>query len=63
MILDTRKGKNTSMMFYLKAKRYPPEWSKSQDENTNLPEDNKYGNDDKGEWRKKLGLPSEMDIN
>ena len=60
MILDARNGKKESMMFYLKAKRYSPE---GQEANINIPEKNKYGNDDKEEWRKKLGLSSEMDIN
>ena len=35
MILDARKGKNESMMFYFKVKRYAPE---GQYANTNLPE-------------------------
>ena len=29
---------------------------------TNLPEENKYGNDKKEEWCKKLGLSSKIDI-
>ena len=35
MTLDTRKVQNKNMMFYLKAKRYPPE---GQEALTNLPE-------------------------
>ena len=41
MILDARKRKNKSMMFYLKAKRYPPEVSKPQEANINLPAEKK----------------------
>ena len=57
-ILDPSKGKKI-MMFYLKAKRYAPE---RHEELTNIPEYKNYGNDKKEEWRKKLGLKSEMDI-
>ena len=38
MILDARKGKNKSMMFYLKTKRYAPE---VQEALTNVPEQKK----------------------
>ena len=41
MILDARKGENDIMIFYLKAKKYPPE---VQEVNNNIPEDNEYGN-------------------
>ena len=49
MILYARKGKNYSMMFYLKAKRYPPEGLKPQEANRNISEKKKekYGNDEK----------------
>ena len=63
MILDAKKGKNASMMFYLKAKRYAPEGSKNKEENSNLPEEKKYGNDKKEHCHKTLVLPSEMGIN
>ena len=42
MILDEIKGKNVSMMFYLKAKHYVPE---VQVPLTNIPEEEKDGND------------------
>ena len=38
IILDARKDKNKSMMFYLKAKRYDPE---GQEALTNIPEKKK----------------------
>ena len=60
MIPDVRKGENESMMFYLKVKLYAPE---GQEANTNLPEDNKYGNGYKEELQKKIGISIEMDIN
>ena len=63
MILDARKRKNAIMMFYLKANRYPPKRSKPQEENTNIPEEKKDGNENKVECLKKLGLSSEMNIN
>ena len=62
-ILDARNGKDTSMMFYLKAKIHTPERSNPQEENTNFQEDKKDINDKKVKWRKKLDLASEMDIN
>ena len=62
MILDARKRNNASMLLYLKAKRYPPEGSKTQEANRNMTEE-KNPNYRKESWRKKLGLPSEMDIN
>ena len=62
MILDARKGKNASMMFYLKVKRYDHKLSKTQETNNNIPEEKKP-NDDKEDCSKNLGLPSEMDIN
>ena len=34
MILDTRKVKNASMVFYLKEKRYAPKELKPKDANT-----------------------------
>ena len=37
MILDTRKGRNDSTMFYLKAKTYAPEGLSPQDSNRNIP--------------------------
>ena len=36
IILDSRKGKNESMMFYLKANIYSPKVSKPQEIKTNL---------------------------
>ena len=39
---------------------YDPE---GQEEITNILEDKNYGNDEKQECQKKLGLSSEMDIN
>ena len=45
MILEARKGKNSSM----KAKRYVPKELKPQEANTNLPEDNKDSRDKKEE--------------
>ena len=36
IILDSRKGKNESMMFYLKANIYSPKGSKPQEIKTNL---------------------------
>ena len=53
MLLDSRKGKNASLMFYLKTKRYVPE---GQVALTNLPEKNKDEIDKKEELRKKLVL-------
>ena len=49
MILDARKGKNQSMLLYLKAKRYAPEGSKTKEANRNLPDQKKEkdGNDTK----------------
>ena len=44
VILDASKGKNKSMMFYLKAKRYAPE---GQESLTNLQEEKNDGNDKK----------------
>ena len=41
MILDTRKGRNYSKMFYLKAKIYDPEGLKNKDTNINLTEEKK----------------------
>ena len=60
MILYARKGKNKSMMFYLKAKIYYPE---GQEALTDLTEQKNDTSDEKEEWRKKLGLSSEMDLN
>ena len=57
IVLDTRKGENESTIFYLKLKRYAPEGTKPQEANINLPEEEKYGNEEKEYWRKKLGLP------
>ena len=49
MILDARKGKNQSMLLYLKAKRYAPEGPKRKEANRNLPDQKKEkdGNDTK----------------
>ena len=41
MILDARKGKDYSMVLYLKAKRYDPEGSKTKEANRNLPDQKK----------------------
>ena len=60
MRLDARKSQNETMMFYLKAKSYSPE---GQEALTNLTEKIIETSDKKGEWRNKLGLSSEMDIN
>ena len=57
--LDTRKGQNNSIVFYLKEKRYSPE---GQEALTNLPENKMKTSEEKEEWRKKLGLSSEIDI-
>ena len=63
--LYTRKGINESTMFYLKAKIYSSEVLSPQEANRNLPEGKiyQYQNDRKEDWKKSLGLPSEMDIN
>ena len=42
MILDSRKGNNTSMMLYLEKKRYAPEGQLGL---INLPEEKKYYNE------------------
>ena len=60
MTLDARKGQNKSIIFYLKAKRYAPE---GQEALANLTEQKKDISDKKEEWRKRLDLSSEMDIN
>ena len=62
IILDVRKGKHEIIMFYLKAKRYISEGLQPQETDSNLPDENKYGDDEKEDWRNNLGLPSEMDI-
>ena len=53
IILETSIFQNKDMMFYLKAKWYSPE---GQEALINLPEEKKDGNNEKQEWRKKLGL-------
>ena len=60
MNFDARKGQNESMLFYTKAKRYATE---GQEALTNLPENKIESSDKKEEWRKKLGLSSDMEIN
>ena len=44
----------------MKANRYAPE---RQEALTNIPEKKNDTSDEKEEWRKKLGLSSDMDIN
>ena len=63
--LYARKVINESTIFYLKAKRYSSEVLSPHEANRNMPEEIKYqyGNYKKEDWQKKLGLPSEMDIN
>ena len=60
MIFDARKVWNKSTVFYLKAKRYNPEEKEAL---INLPEDKKYSDYKKEEWRNNLGLLSKMGIN
>ena len=52
-------------MFYLKAKIYSSEVLSPQEENRNITEKKRdqYGNTKIEDWRNKLGVPSEMDIN
>ena len=63
--MNARKVKNESTMFYLKAKRFPPEGSSPQEANTNLPAEDKiqYDNDERENWRSNMVLPKYMDIN
>ena len=51
-------------MVYLKAKKYAPEVSSPQESRRNLLEEKevKDQNYKKRNWRKKLGLPQEMNI-
>ena len=51
------------MMFYLKANIYYPEGLKPNSVNSNLKEENKYENQEKEDWRNKLSIQSEMDMN
>ena len=44
MILEARKGKNASIMFYLEKKLYVPEGKVAL---TNIPEEKKYNNEKK----------------
>ena len=62
--LYARKGISEITIFYLKAKIYSSEVLSPQEANRNLSEEKKYQYryDKKEYYQKKLGLPSETDI-